>query len=78
MRDRVVDIPALVRGLRKKLNLTQEQFAHRVGVTYSTINNWENGKRKPQPFLIGRLGQISQEINAEANARPKMRSAKQK
>ena len=34
------DIPALVRELRQRLDLTQEQFAQRVGVTYSTVNHW--------------------------------------
>jgi DNA-binding XRE family transcriptional regulator len=38
------DIPALIRKLRQRLNLTQEQFAQKVGVTYSTVNHWENGK----------------------------------
>ncbi len=51
----IEDIPALVRELRRRLDLTQEQFAQKVGVTYSTVNHWENGKRVPLPFLITRL-----------------------
>lgn len=50
-----IDIPALVKGLRERLGLTQEQFAHEVGVTFSTVNQWENGRRRPQPFLMKRL-----------------------
>jgi putative transcriptional regulator len=50
-----LDIPALVKGLRRRLGLTQEQFAHEVGVTFSTVNQWENGRRRPQPFLLKRL-----------------------
>lgn len=56
-----VDIPALIKALRKRLGLTQEQFAQRVGVTYSTVNHWENGKRVPQPFLVKRLLEIKAE-----------------
>jgi putative transcriptional regulator len=41
--------------LRERLGRTQEQFAHEVGVTFSTINQWENGHRRPQPFLLKRL-----------------------
>ncbi|MFZ5451591.1 MAG: helix-turn-helix domain-containing protein [Thermodesulfobacteriota bacterium] len=48
-------IPALIRDLRQRLGLTQKQFAHEVGVTFSTINQWENGRRRPQPFLLKRL-----------------------
>lgn len=35
--------------------MTQEQFAREVGVTLSTVNQWENGPRHPQPFLLKRL-----------------------
>jgi DNA-binding transcriptional regulator YiaG len=27
--------------------LTQEEFAHAVAVTFSTVNRWENGHAKP-------------------------------
>jgi putative transcriptional regulator len=50
-----INIPALVKSLRKALGLTQEQFAYEVGVTFSTVNQWENGRRRPQPFLLKRL-----------------------
>ena len=36
-----------IRSLRKKLGLTQEEFAHAVAVTFSTVNRWENGHAKP-------------------------------
>lgn len=55
-------IPALVKELRKRLDLTQEQFAQRVGVTYSTVNHWENGKRVPLPFLVRRLLELKEEL----------------
>ena len=50
-----IHIPDLVKVLRQRLGLTQEQFAHEVGVTFSTVNQWENGRRRPQPFLLKRL-----------------------
>jgi transcriptional regulator with XRE-family HTH domain len=58
------DIPALVRELRQRLDLTQEQFAQRVGVTYSTVNHWENGKRVPLPFLMKRLVEMKEELDS--------------
>ena len=63
------DTAALVRELRRLLDLTQEQFAQKVGVTYSTVNHWENGKRMPQPFLLRRLLEIKEELDAR-NRRP--------
>ena len=57
-----INIPALVQSLRQRLRLTQVQFAHAVGVTFSTVNQWENGRRRPQPFLLKRL------LEMEANS----------
>lgn len=58
-------VPALVKELRRRLDLTQEQFAQRVGVTYSTVNHWENGKRTPLPFLVKRLLEMKEELDAQ-------------
>jgi transcriptional regulator with XRE-family HTH domain len=56
-------IPVLVKYLRECLGLTQEQFAHEVGVTFSTVNQWENGRRRPQPFLLKRLLQMKASLD---------------
>lgn len=66
-----VDIPSLVKDLRDRLHLTQEQFAQKVGVTYSTVNHWENGKRAPQPFLVRRLLEMKDELDKEQGKRKK-------
>lgn len=57
-----INIPELVKELRNKLELTQEQFAQEVGVTFSTVNSWENGTRKPHPFLLKRLLEMAEEV----------------
>jgi putative transcriptional regulator len=38
---------ALIRELRIKLDMTQEEFAHALGLTVSTVNRWENGHSEP-------------------------------
>ena len=58
------DIANLVKELRERMKLTQERFAQKVGVTYSTVNHWENGKRMPQPFLVRRLLELKEELGA--------------
>lgn len=55
------NIPELIKYLRSQLNLTQEQFAQKNGVTYSTINHWENEKRVSRPFLLCRLLDIKKD-----------------
>lgn len=39
--------PQRIQEIRQGLRVTQEDFAHMVGVTFSTVNRWENGKSKP-------------------------------
>lgn len=33
----------LIKALRKRLGDTQEAFAQRLGVSYVSVNRWENG-----------------------------------
>ncbi len=37
-----------VRKLRTKLKLTQTQFAAKFGFTLDSVQNWEQGHRKPE------------------------------
>ena len=46
-------------ALRQSLNMTQEEFAHAIGVTVSTVNRWENGHVEPS-----RLARKAMEILA--------------
>lgn len=52
-----------IRELRSKLELTQEQFAAKVGVTFSTVNRWESGKSKPSPLAMRSFEELNDAIN---------------
>jgi transcriptional regulator with XRE-family HTH domain len=39
--------PQGIRALRERLHLTQEVFARILGVSFATVNRWENGKTEP-------------------------------
>jgi transcriptional regulator with XRE-family HTH domain len=62
MANRPVDVPDLVKKLRGIMGVTQEQFARELGITFSTVNSWENGKRDPQPYLLQRLLELDQQL----------------
>jgi len=36
-----------IRDLRSRLGMTQEEFAHAIAVTVSTVNRWENAHAEP-------------------------------
>ena len=38
----------MLRSIRSKLDLTQEQLAERLGVSFATVNRWEGGANAPQ------------------------------
>ena len=41
------DMARYARRVRKRLGLTQVEFARRINVPHETIRNWEQGKRRP-------------------------------
>ena len=59
--------PADVRSIRKKLDKSQSQFALMIGVSVSTLQNWEQGRRQPEGPARALLKIVSE--NPEAVAR---------
>ena len=46
---RVFDLkPTDIKTVRSKLNLSQSEFALMIGVSLSTLQNWEQGRRRPE------------------------------
>lgn len=52
------DMPWLIRELRQRTGLTQEKFAAKLGVTFPTINRWENDRAKPSPLAMQRIEEL--------------------
>jgi putative transcriptional regulator len=45
---RVTEIaPVDVKSIRRRLGKSQAQFARMIGVSVSTLQNWEQGRRRP-------------------------------
>jgi type I restriction enzyme M protein len=58
-------LPELLRSLRNKLDLTQEQLAERLGVSFATVNRWEGGLSKPQRAPMAAIQALAQEVGLE-------------
>ncbi len=41
------NFPELVKEVRRQLELSQQGVAHALGVSFATVNRWENGKTTP-------------------------------
>ena len=42
-----MDFSQTVKEIRTKLNMSQEQLARELHVSFATVNRWENGKNRP-------------------------------
>jgi len=40
--------PLEVKAIRKRLHVSQTQFAHLIGVSAATLRNWEQGRTYPE------------------------------
>jgi len=49
------EVGKLIRELRLLTGLTQEQFAAALGVTFPTVNRWENGRNQPSPIAMKQI-----------------------
>jgi len=57
------DIAELVRELRRRLGLTQAEFAAKLGVTFPTVNRWENRRAKPSRMAMKLIEGLRQQID---------------
>ena len=40
--------PVNIKAIRDRLELSQSEFAFLIGVSVSTLQNWEQGRRRPE------------------------------
>lgn len=59
-----MEIRDILKKLREKNNLTQDQLAERVRVTRQAVSRWENGETQPNTDTLKLL---SQEFNVSIN-----------
>ena len=42
-----MSFPEEIKRIRQRSFLTQQDFAKKIGVAFSTVNRWESGRAKP-------------------------------
>lgn len=50
-----------VKAVRTALSLSQEELAHAIGVSFATVNRWENGKNNPSKLAQRQFDQFCEE-----------------
>ena len=59
-----MEVPEILKKLREKNNLTQEEMASRVNVTRQAVSRWETGETQPNPEM---LKVLSREFDVSIN-----------
>ncbi|KAB8319064.1 helix-turn-helix transcriptional regulator [Tolypothrix campylonemoides VB511288] len=49
------ELAELVRQTRQRLELSQVKFAAKLGVSFQSVNRWENGRTKPLPVALKQI-----------------------
>ena len=55
--------PTKLRKLRKRVGLSQEELARRLGVARVTVTRWENGSRRPSKIAELALRNIIEPVH---------------
>ncbi len=63
------DYPVRVRDLRERLGLTQTRMAERIGVSFATVNRWENGQSRPARLAWRRLVELEADVRKATRRR---------
>jgi DNA-binding transcriptional regulator YiaG len=50
-----------VKAVRTALNLSQEELAHALGVSFATVHRWENEKTSPSKLAQRQFKQFCEE-----------------
>ena len=57
-----LDYALLIKQIRSTAGFTQEQLASKLGVTFGTVNGWENGKHIPSPLAAKQIVRTATEL----------------
>ena len=60
------DLPKLLKSLRKKLRLSQEELAQKLGVSFTSVNRWKNQQTKPSKLAIRQIEALCREFDCQA------------
>ena len=56
-----IDYPATIIKIRAKLNLSQMKMADMLGVSFASVNRWENGKYEPTRLVKEKIRLLCEE-----------------
>lgn len=55
-------VAQLIRETRQHLKLSQVKLATMLGVSFHSINRWENGRTQPSPLAMKQIQELLQQM----------------
>ncbi len=55
--------PKIIKTIREKDFITQTELAERIGVSFASVNRWEQGHHEPTMKAKRKLAQICKDLN---------------
>ena len=71
-------LPGLLRAIRSHADLTQEELASRLGVSFATVNRWEGGISTPQRAAMERITALAAELGVVDGDEPATPAARRR
>ena len=62
---KTMDFQDQVKFVRMHLQLSQEELARQMGISFATVSRWERESRKPQLALLGKFYSFCQRKGIE-------------
>ena len=63
------NFPETVKDVRQQLALSQEELAHALGVSFATVNRWENGRTAPSKLALRQFDAFCEKMTAAQKLR---------
>jgi len=63
-----MNYPNIIKKLRTKLLLTQSEFASLLGVSFESVNRWENDKNEPSMKMKRQIVKLAKQNKIEMEA----------
>ncbi|MDB9515166.1 helix-turn-helix transcriptional regulator [Kamptonema animale CS-326] len=63
-----LEIAAVIRELRQQLGLSQEKLAAKLGVSFRTVNRWENGRAVPSALALKQIEELLHQMSDSSKA----------
>lgn len=54
-----------IKAIRLQLRLSQEELAQKLGVSFTSVNRWENGQTKPSKLARRQIEALCKEFDCQ-------------